>query len=165
MVLGVIVFFVVQVIALCLIPLGLPGTWLQVVAAGVVAWAVGQPLGGLLVLLALAIAGEVAETLSGQWGTRRYGGSRRAAWGALLGGFAGLFVGLPVPIVGSLVTSFIGTFVGAMVGEMWDRGAGVADLRVGVGALLGRALGVGVKLGVAFLIAILSLPLAWGVGR
>ena len=165
MVLGVIAFLVVQVIALCLIPLGLPGTWLQVLAAGVVAWAVGQPLGGLLVLLALAIAGEVAETMSGQWGTRRYGGSRRAAWGALLGGFAGLFVGLPVPIVGSLVTSFIGTFVGAMIGEMWDRGGGGTDLRVGVGALVGRALGVGVKLGVAFLIAILSLPLAWGVGR
>lgn len=152
-----VVFVLVQVVALVAIPLGLPGTWLQVAAAAVATWATGRPIGGLLVLVALAVVGEIAELLSGQWGARRFGGSPRAAWGALLGGFAGLFVGTPVPIVGSLVMSFVGTFVGAIVGEMWGRRRMAPELRVALGAVLGRALGTAAKLGVGFVIAILSV--------
>ena len=154
----------VQLAALCMIPLGLPGTWLQVIAAGIVAWTMDGSLGGFLVVLGLAIAGEVAETLSGRWGAQRFGGSRRAAWGALLGGFAGLFVGLPIPVLGSLVMSFVGTFVGALAGEMWERGGLTPELRVGMGALVGRAVGIGLKLGAAFVIALLSLVTFFGGG-
>jgi uncharacterized protein YqgC (DUF456 family) len=107
--------------------------------------------------MTLAVVGEIVETLSGQWGTRRFGGSRKAAWGALLGGFAGLFVGTPIPVLGSLVMSFVGTFVGAIAGEMWERGGVAPELRVGMGALVGRAAGVALKLGMAFVIAVLSL--------
>ena len=32
---------------------------------------------------------------------RRYGGSKRAGWGALAGGLIGAVVGVPVPIIGS----------------------------------------------------------------
>jgi uncharacterized protein len=151
------VFVLVQLLALCVIPLGLPGTWLQVIAAAVAIWAIGDQLGGLLVLVMLAVAGEIAEMLSGQWGARRFGGSPRAAWGALIGGFAGLFVGTPVPLVGSLVMSFVGTFAGAIIGEMSGRRRIAPELRVGLGAVLGRALGIAAKLGVGFVIAILSI--------
>ena len=154
---GALAIVFVQVVALGMIPLGLPGTWLQVIAAAVAVWVMDRPRGGVLVLIGLAIVGEIAETLSGRWGARRFGGSRRAAWGALIGGFAGLFVGTPVPVVGSLVMSFVGTFVGALVGEMWGRGAVAPELRVGLGAVLGRVAGIGIKLGIAFVIAILSL--------
>jgi uncharacterized protein YqgC (DUF456 family) len=154
---GAIAIVLVQVAALCMIPLGLPGTWLQVIAAGIATWVLDRPLTGVLVVVGLALVGEVAEALSGRWGARRFGGSSRAAWGALIGGFAGLFVGTPVPILGSLLMSFVGTFVGAVAGEMWGRGATAPELRVGFGAVLGRAAGIGVKLGIAFVIAILSL--------
>src|SRR6185436_13796029 len=130
---GAIAIVLVQVVALCMIPLGLPGTWLQVIAAAVAVWVMDRPRGGVLVLIGLAIVGEIAETLSGRWGARRFGGSRRAAWGALIGGFAGLFVGTPVPVVGSLVMSFVGTFAGALAGEMMERGRLAPELRVGVG--------------------------------
>ena len=154
---GLIAIVLVQLLALCMIPLGLPGTWLQVLAVGIVTWRMDRPLLGFAIVVGLAVVGEIAETLSGQWGTRRFGGSRKAAWGALLGGFAGLFVGAPIPVIGSLVMSFIGTFVGAIGGEMWERGGIAPELRVGMGALVGRAAGVALKLGMAFVIAVLSL--------
>jgi uncharacterized protein YqgC (DUF456 family) len=154
---GAIAFVLVQAVALCMIPLGLPGTWLQVIAVAIALWATERPLGGLGVLIGLAVVGEIAELLSGQWGARRFGGSPRAAWGALIGGFAGLFVGTPVPIVGSLVMSFVGTFVGAIVGEMSGRQRIAPEMRVGLGAVLGRALGIAAKLAVGFAIAVLSI--------
>jgi uncharacterized protein len=154
---GLIAIVLVQLVALCMIPLGLPGTWLQVLAVGIVTWRMDRPLLGFTIAVGLAVVGEIAETLSGQWGTRRFGGSRKAAWGALLGGFAGLFVGTPIPVIGSLVMSFVGTFVGAIAGEMWERGRVAPELRVGMGALVGRATGVAFKLGMAFVIAVLSL--------
>jgi uncharacterized protein YqgC (DUF456 family) len=154
---GLIAIVLVQLLALCMIPLGLPGTWLQVLAVGIVTWRMDRPILGFAIAIGLAVVGEIAETLSGQWGTRRFGGSRKAAWGALLGGFAGLFVGTPIPVVGSLVMSFVGTFVGAIAGEMWERGGIAPELRVGMGALVGRAAGIAFKLGMAFAIAVLSL--------
>jgi uncharacterized protein len=154
---GLIAIVLVQLLALCMIPLGLPGTWLQVLTVGIVTWQMDRPLLGFAIAVGLAVVGEIVETLSGQWGTRRFGGSRKAAWGALLGGFAGLFVGTPIPIIGSLVMSFVGTFVGAIAGEMWEHGGVAPELRVGMGALVGRAAGVALKLGIAFVIAVLSL--------
>jgi uncharacterized protein YqgC (DUF456 family) len=160
--LGLVAIVLVQLAALCMIPLGLPGTWLQVFAAGIVAWRMDRPLWGFAIVLALAVAGEIAETLSGQWGARRFGGSRRAAWGALIGGFAGLFIGTPIPVLGSLAMSFVGTFAGALAGEMMERGRLAPELRVGVGAMVGRAVGIGMKLGTAFVIAVLSFGSFFG---
>jgi hypothetical protein len=165
-VLGIVAFVVAELAALCMVPLGLPGTWLQVVVAGVLAWSDPAAAGHLFaVAVLLAVAGEVTDVVSGRWGTRRFGGSSRAAWGALLGGFAGLLVGTPVPIVGSLVMSFVGTFVGAVAGELWGRGALAPSLRIGWGAVVGRTLGVGVKMTLAFAIAILSAVALVRTGR
>jgi len=106
--------------------------------------------------LGLALVGEVVEFLSGQWGTRRFGGSRRAGWGALIGGIIGAVVGgIPIPVIGAIVMSFVGTFVGALVGEMSAQRA-APDVRVGLGALLGRAIGVATKLGIGMVIFITS---------
>ena len=155
----------IELAALCMVALGLPGTWVQVAVAGAIAWTMDAGGRSFLAIVALAVAGELVELASARWGAQRFGGSRRAAWGALAGGFAGLFVGVPVPIVGPLVTSFVGTFAGAIVGEMWGRGLVAPELRIGLGAVIGRAVGVGVKLGIAMAIALLTLAgLFWGGG-
>lgn len=100
-------------LAIFLIPLGLPGAWIQlaVLAGGVLAgWVAWLTFGALAALVALAELGELLVLRSmGQ----RYGGSRKAFWGAVAGGFLGLFVGVPVPVVGPVITAFLGTFVGA----------------------------------------------------
>lgn len=157
---GLVTFFAVQLVGLLLIPLGLPGLWLQVAAcAAVVLASGGAHLGwGWVALFAgLGIVGEIVEFLSGQWGARRFGGSHAAGWGALVGGIAGALVGgIPIPVIGAVVMSFVGTFAGAIAGEMWARRHGAPDLRIGVGAVLGRAIGVATKLALAFVILILS---------
>lgn len=158
--LGLVSFFVVQVVALLLIPLGLPGLWLQIAACvALVLASDGARLGWGWVAIfgGLAIVGEIAEFLSGQWGARRFGGSRAAGWGALIGGIAGAIVGgIPIPVLGAVVMSFVGTFAGAIAGEMWARQHGAPDLRIGLGAVLGRAVGVATKLALALVILILS---------
>jgi hypothetical protein len=159
--LGMFLFFLAQLAALLMIPLGLPGTFLQVVAALALVVAsngarMSWPWVG--VFLGLALLGELVEFLSGQWGAKRFGGSKKAAWGAVLGGIAGLFFGglVPPPLLGALLVSLIGTFSGAVLGEMLALKNSSPNLRIGFGAVLGRALGVSVKLCIALLIAVLS---------
>jgi len=159
--LGMFLFFLAQLAALLMIPLGLPGTFLQVVAALALVVAsngarMSWPWVG--VFLGLALLGELVEFLSGQWGAKRFGGSKKAAWGAVLGGIAGLFFGglVPPPLLGALLVSLIGTFSGAVLGEMLAQKNSSPNLRIGFGAVLGRALGVSVKLCIALLIAVLS---------
>lgn len=158
---GMALFFLAQVLALLMIPFGLPGTFLQVVAA--LALVVASDGGKMTwpwvgVFLGLALLGELIEFLSGQWGAKQFGGSRKAAWGAVLGGLAGVFLGglVPPPVIGSLVMSFLGTFTGAVLGEMRAQKSATPNLRIGFGAVLGRTLGVAAKLFIAIVIATLS---------
>jgi uncharacterized protein len=154
----------VQLLALLATPLGLPGTFLQVGAALVMTMASGgarMGWGWVGLFFGMALVAEVIEFLSGQWGTRRFGGSRHAAWGALVGGFFGAVVGgIPIPVVGSIVMSFFGTFAGALLGEMYRQRTAAPTLRVGLGALVGRTIGVGTKLFVGLVILVMS---AWVV--
>jgi hypothetical protein len=157
---GISLVLLLNLVGLLLIPLGLPGIWLQVMAALALAAATGGERIGWAwvgVCAGLALAGELAEFASGQWGARRFGGSRRAAWGALLGGLTGAMIGgIPLPIVGSVVASFIGTFLGALAGELSQPERGASGLRVGMGALVGRVLGTAAKLFCAVVIFVVS---------
>lgn len=137
------------------IPFGLPGLWIMVGAVAI-GWLLGAVSAGLLlVCLGLAAAAELGEWLLLRNVSMRFGGSPRAFWGAVAGGFLGLFVGFPVPIVGPLVTSIVGTFAGAAAVTYWEsRQAGAAG-RVGLGAVFGRALSVVLKAGAG--VAILAL--------
>lgn len=135
----------VMALALLLIPLGIPGLWIMVgiVAAGLAAGQVS--LGVFLFLLGLAIAAELAEWVSVDRLGRRYGGSARTFWGALLGGAIGVVVGTPVPVVGSLIGAFVGTLVGGALATWIETRRIGGSLRAGWGALLGRTVAVGVK--------------------
>ena len=151
-------------LALLLIPLGLPGTWVMVGAGVMYNSVIGAERVGWVTMLAtaiLAFTGEGIEmVLAGRY-ARKYGGSRRAGWGAILGGMAGAFAGIPVPIVGPMIGAFGGAFVGALVAE-YTRGreAGAAT-RVATGALLGRVAGVAVKVAIGCAISAWLLLAAW----
>ncbi|HEX2188151.1 MAG TPA: DUF456 domain-containing protein [Longimicrobiaceae bacterium] len=155
---------VLQVVGLCLIPFGLPGLWLQI--AALVAYGaatdfatVGWVAIGVAVVLALAAEG--LEFWLGGHFARRYGGSRAAGWGAILGGIAGAVAGVPIPVVGSIVGSFVGSFAGAVLFELlWMRRQGVGmrpALRTGWGALLGRLAATAAKAGIGVAVAVLAL--------
>src|SRR2546428_693968 len=61
----------------------------------------------------LALAGELVEWWLGFRLAERYGGSRRAGWGAPVGGLLGAVIGVPVPVLGSVIGGFVGSFLGA----------------------------------------------------
>lgn len=148
----------VPLLALCLllVPLGLPGVWLMVALLG--AGALLGEVGWTVVLVALALA-AVAEAMEWWLVARlnlRYGGSRPAFWGAVVGGLVGVVVGVPVPLVGSVVAGFIGTFVGAALVTLYGTRDAVSAGRVGWGALLGRMVAAVVKVGAGVVILVMG---------
>lgn len=162
-------FALVLLACVALIPLGLPGTWAMVAAAfgynavAASAGAGGERIGSgtLVAVTVLALVAEILEFTVAARYTTRYGGSRRAGWGAILGGLVGAVIGVPVPIVGSVVGAFAGAFVGAYVAE-WSQQAGAGTARrVATGALLGRAAAAAVKTACGLAIAAWLLIAAW----
>lgn len=153
-----------QLVGLFLIPFGLPGLWLQVGALALFAWLTGFATVGaaaILWVLGLAFLAEVAEFLLGGRYARRYGGGRRAAWGAILGGIVGAVVGLPLPILGSVIGAFIGSFLGASLLELTTGRGATPALKAGWGAFLGRLVATGLKVGVGVSVAVVALLTAW----
>ena len=153
----VLLFAAVLLLSLFLIPLGLPGAWIMLGAAiGYDALVKGDPIGwGTIVATGvLAVIAEIFEfSLSARY-TKRYGGSRRAGWGAIIGGIIGAIVGVPVPIIGSVIGAFAGSFIGALIAEYTRREAtaGTAT-RVATGALIGRVVAAAMKTGIGVVIA------------
>ena len=148
---AVLLLVAASIIGLLLIPFGLPGLW--VILLGIVGygWLTDfetMSATFLIVIIGLAIMAEAFEAWIGFRFAKRYGGSSRAGWGALVGGLVGAIVGVPVPIIGSVVGGFVGAFVGAAIFEYTRaRQSGVAA-KAGWGAVLGRAAAAAMKMAV-----------------
>ena len=156
---------VAQVLGLLLIPFGLPGTWVQVLGlVGFAALTDFTIVGAvpIVAVLVLAVVGEVVEFMLGGRYARKYGGSRRSAWGAILGGLVGAFVGVPIFLVGSVVGAFVGAFAGAALLELTRAPDARAALRVGWGAFVGRMVATAAKSAIGVAIAAVALLTALG---
>lgn len=154
-----------QVAGLMLVPFGLPGTWVQVLAVCAYAFATGFSTVGtatIVIVLALAAVGEVIEFALGGRYARKYGGSRRAAWGAILGGLVGAFIGVPIFLVGSVIGAFVGAFAGAALLELTRNPEVRGALRVGWGAFVGRLVATAAKSAIAVAIGAVALLSARG---
>lgn len=147
-------------VALPLTALGLPGLWAYLAAVGL--WKIvneAAPISWTVILVAFAVAAiaEVIEfTLASRYATK-YGGSRRAGWGAIIGGIAGAIVGVPIPIVGSVIGSFVGAFAGAMIGELSVHGRHGDAGRAAWGALVGRVMAMAVKVALTVVVMVILL--------
>lgn len=146
----------IMLLSLFIIPLGLPGTWVMLAAGVGYSLLVPESISWftLVAVTIIAVVAEVFEfTLAGQY-ARKYGGSRRASWGAIIGGTVGAFMGVPVPLIGSIIGAFAGAFVGALIAE-YSRGSGAqASTRVATGALIGRAVASAMKVAAGLIIAV-----------
>jgi uncharacterized protein YqgC (DUF456 family) len=162
----VLLLIVIVILGLLMIPFGLPGTW--IIVAGAIGFRVLVPSGGVgwftvIGVTVLATLGAVADlALAGRY-ARKYGGSRRAGWGAVIGGMVGAFIGIPVPIVGPVLGAFAGAFVGALAFELTAGTAGVHATRVATGAMIGRAVGAAINVAIglmmaAWLISVAMIP-------
>ena len=153
---AIILLGLILLVSLFIIPLGLPGTWLMLAAGVGYSILVPESIGWftLVMVTAIAIIAEIFEfTLAGKYATK-YGGSRRASWGAIIGGTVGAIIGVPVPIIGPILGAFAGSFAGALVAE-YSRGSGAqASTRVATGALIGRAVASAMKVAAGLVIAV-----------
>jgi uncharacterized protein len=155
---------IAQVAGLLLIPLGFPGIWLQVAALAAYGWYTDFATIGwwpILLVAAMAAFAEAIEFVMGGRFAAKYGGSRRAAWGAIIGGVVGGVIGGGVIfLIGGLFGALIGSFLGAMLFELtltlrdpaWRSAA-----KVGWGALIGRMVATVIKSSIGVAIAVISL--------
>jgi uncharacterized protein YqgC (DUF456 family) len=157
--LAVVVLAISILAGLLLIPLGLPGLW--VMAGGILGYGaltdfrtVG--VGMIAIVLGIALLGEVLETVVGFRAARRYGGSKRAGWGALLGGIVGAIVGVPVPIIGSVIGAFVGSFAGAALFELSASRRLETAVGAGWGAVVGRAIAAAMKIALGLVIGVIA---------
>src|SRR5258706_6280525 len=126
--------------SLLMIPLGLPGTWVMVAAAVGYSFLVAKSIGlvTLSSILGIALLAELLEFFVAGRYTKKYGGSSRSSWGAIIGGLVGVMVGVPIPIIGSVIGGFVGAFAGALLAEYSSGGGVEASTRVATGAVVGR---------------------------
>ena len=151
-------FVIAMLVSIFVVPLGLPGTFIMVAIAIAANYFASAGIGWLAIGLGLALA-VVAEVLEWTMSARfamKYGGSRRAGWGAIIGGLLGAFAGIPVPLFGSMIGAFAGAFAGALIAEFTQPNSDASSAtRVATGALIGKAAATAMKLAIAFTIAIL----------
>lgn len=87
----------------------------------------------------VAIVVTILDNVIPIWGTKKYGGSKKAVWGSILGLLLGLFFFPPFGII-------IGSFAGAVFGELIDGKNSTEALRSGFGAFIGFLGGTLLKL-------------------
>jgi uncharacterized protein YqgC (DUF456 family) len=147
------------VAGLVLIPLGLPGLWVMVGALLLYGWLTdfrSLSVALIAIVLGLALVGEIIENWLGFRFAKRYGGSNRSGWGALIGGIVGAIVGVPVPVIGSVIGAFLGSFLGAALFEYsTSRRLDVAT-RAGWGSVVGRAAAAAAKIALGVVIAVIG---------
>ena len=151
-------------VGLVLIPFGLPGLWVIVLGIVGYGWLTHfETLSAwfMALVIALALIGEVFEAWIGFRYAQRYGGSRRAGWGALFGGLVGAVVGVPIPVIGSVIGGFVGAFIGAAVFEYTHARHSEGAVRAGWGAVLGRAAAAAGKMALGLVMVVGSLFAAW----
>ncbi len=159
-VLAIVVLATGILVGLLLIPLGLPGLWVMVGGILAYGWltsfrSVGVAI--IAIVLGLALLGEIIEAWIGFRFAKRYGGSSRSGWGALIGGLVGAVIGVPIAVIGSVIGAFIGSFIGAALFEFsYSRHTGVAT-RAGWGAVVGRAAAAAAKIGLGVVIAVIGV--------
>jgi uncharacterized protein len=153
----VLILAAVLLLSLIMIPFGMPGTLVMFAAA--LCYQLLVPQGGIgwtsvvVVGVLMAIAEGLEWTLASRF-AKKYGGSRRAGWGAVIGGMVGAFMGVPIPIVGSIVGAFAGAFVGAFAFEMSRGSGGGTATKVAWGALIGRVTAAAIKIAIGFVMAV-----------
>ncbi len=173
---AMVLLLLVNAVGVFLVALQLPGTWVMLLTTMAAAWWAKWQWGGdwwsgpitiwtLVVLLALAILGEVLEFLAGAAGASKAGASKRGVVGAIVGGVLGALVGtvaIPIPIVGTLIGAAIGSGVGSILGDKWAGREWRPAMIAGRGAAIGRFWGAVLKLAVAVVMwGVVAVAVVW----
>jgi len=140
---------------------GLPGTFIILADAliyGLVTRFQKITVWFLILLLGLAVAGEIFEFFSNIFGAKHYGASRLGLIGAFLGGLIGIFLGNYLfPVIGPLLGGLAGGFLGAFLFELFRKEGPRRAITAGLGAFLGRVAAIAAKVFITIIMTILIL--------
>ncbi|KUJ96517.1 MAG: uncharacterized protein PWR24_87 [Desulfonauticus sp.] len=140
----------------------LPGNWLVLISLGIFDYfnaSFSASLMWWLGLVFLALSGEILEWLGQYWGGKKYGLSGKGNVGAIIGAIGGAILGAPFflglgAIIGGLLGAYLGgLFTERLSGKSWDE-----SLLAAKGAVLGKFLGLLVKLSLGMAILALAFP-------
>ena len=142
--------------------LSLPGNWINLLLLALWKWTHAGMEAGLwffLLLLLIAGIGELLEFFSQSVSARKYGGSSKGSWGALLGAFIGAILGAPIFMgLGSIPGSIAGAFAGSLLVELAYKKSFSSAIKASKGAMWGRIFGIVAKASLGMLILALSIP-------
>jgi len=157
-ILGTIIFFIVLIAGVVIIPFGVAGTFIIAADALVYGLLTGFErisVTLVVVLFGVAVALEIFESVFGALLAKRFGGSKWAAIGAIIGGFLGAIAGSPVaPVIGTLLGGFFGAFAGAVILELITSGDSRRSLHAGIGAFIGAFTSKIAKIIIAIIMAV-----------
>lgn len=143
--LAFIVLYLIMLFSVIIIPFGVPGEFLIVIAALVWSLVTGGhaiSLWVVAILLGIGIIAELIEASAGFLGASHAEGSIWSAFGAIAGGILGAIIGsFILPIIGSILGALLGTFAGAYLVEYYRTRTFATASSVARGALIGRILG------------------------
>ena len=126
-------------IAGCILP-SLPGPPVCYIGLLLARWG-GMDINNRLLIIALAVTilVTVLDYYLPIWFTKRFGGSRYATWGSMIGIIAGLFF-MPVGLIA-------GPFIGAFIGELINDSSNIPNaLKVAFGSFAAFFFGTGLKI-------------------
>lgn len=159
----------IAVLALCALLnlVMLPGNWAVVVLVSLYAWLgpAAPEMGALffVALVGLAVVGEVVEFLTQIWGAKKYGSSNKATFAGMLGAIAGAIFFAPFLFgIGAIFGALAGAWTGCYVAERLLANRPQAEaVTAANGALVGRFLGMVVKLGLGIAMVVLTASAIW----
>ncbi|MBZ9714726.1 DUF456 domain-containing protein [Deinococcus multiflagellatus] len=109
----------------------------------------------LLTFLVITILIGLVDNVASAWGARKYGGSKQAVWGALIGGVVGILPIIPFGLI-------VGPLLGALIAELVVVKKAPADaMRAAWGTLVGLLTGLAAKLVLHLLIGLYELWRLW----
>ncbi|WP_185153841.1 DUF456 domain-containing protein [Dysgonomonas sp. 520] len=130
----------------CIVPLipGVPLSYLGIIMLHFTSTAQFSPcfllIWGLIVILV-----QILDYYIPVWGTKKFGGGSKGAWGSAIGVVVGIFFS-PIGII-------VCPFIGAVVGELIDDKKPDVALKAGFGAFIGFLAGTVMKLAVSVILA------------
>lgn len=163
---------IVNLACVCANMLMLPGNWLMVGTLCLFLLAAGTTTGPdwttLLIVIGLAVIGEILELFTGSAKAAKKGASRRAMILSLMlsmvGCIAGAFI-IPIPVIGSAIGAVCGAaagaFGGAWLGEAWKGGDPSKRTEISTAAMGGRMIGMLAKLTIGAAIFVFQLVSLW----
>lgn len=137
-----VLFLLFAVLGLVTHIFGLPGNFIILADAFLFSWYLDfdkVPFNIFLILIGLALLGELIEFLLGLIGAKKYKSSNRAVVGSIILGIVGAIWGAPFLFgVGSVIGAFVGAFIGAFFVELILEKNLDQALDSGWGSLIGR---------------------------